>query len=294
MGKKKRTPFSDSAIMNQASFNLYYDQLFQLSIAMFKWEGLPDSVDERFLELILFTNGSAVFFKDEVMGYLALTVAASGPPNVYNIPMRRRAYASNKYQKELDEKDSVIIYNNMLHTPCHPAIRLYATRLADLDRTIDVNTHAQKTPVLVLCDESQRLTMQNLYMQYDGNYPFIFGNKALKDNVIQALSTEAPFISDKLYQLKSQIWNDALTYLGISNTNTTKKERMVSDEVSRTMGGVVASRYSRLNARKQACDEINRMFGLNISVRFREQVEEIALPSKGEEVKRDEQLHDGS
>lgn len=276
MAKKKRTPFSDTAIINQASFSLYYDQLIQLSIAMWEWQNLPPSIDARFLETVLFTNGSAIFFKDEVLDYLALNVSLNGPLNVYNIPIRRRAYASNNYQKDLTEKDSVIIYNNMLHTPSHSAIRLYATRLADLDRTIDVNTHAQKTPVLVLCDESQRLTMQNLYMQYDGNYPFIFGNKALKESMIEALKTDAPYISDKLYQLKTQIWNDALTYLGISNTNTVKKERMITDEVARTMGGVVASRYSRLNARKQACEEINRMFGLNISVRFRENIEKIA------------------
>jgi len=272
---KKRTPFTDAAAMNIASFGLYYDQLMQMSISMFEWVGLPDTVDERFLELILFTNGSVVFFQDEVLGYLALSVSANGPLNVYNIPINRRAYATNHYQKELTEKDSVIIYNNMLHTPCHPSIRLYATRLADLDRTIDVNTHAQKTPVLILCDESQQLTMKNLYQKYDGNEPFIFGNKALNASIIQALKTDAPYVADKLYMLKSQIWNDALTYLGISNTNTTKKERLVQDEVARTMGGVVASRFSRLNARKQACEQINKMFGLNIDVRFREVVEDL-------------------
>lgn len=77
-------------------------------------------------------------------------------------------------------------------------------------------------------------------------------------------------MADKLYTLKTQIWNEALTYLGITNTNVTKKERLISDEVNRNMGGVLANRYSRLNTRRMACEEINRMFGLNMDVDYRE------------------------
>ena len=111
-------------------------------------------------------------------------------------------------------------------------------------------------------------------MQYDGNQPFIFGNKALDPKSLQVLKTDAPLVTDKLYQLKTQIWNEALTYLGISNTNTQKKERMLTDEVIRNMGGTIASRYSRLNERRTACDKINKMFGLNIECNFREDYRE--------------------
>ena len=86
---------------------------------------------------------------------------------------------------------------------------------------------------------------------------------------LKVLKTDAPYVADKLYQLKSQYWNEALTYLGISNTNITKKERMISDEVMRNMGGVIASRYSRLESRRQAVKKINEMFGLEIEVNYR-------------------------
>ena len=81
---------------------------------MFEWRNLPDTVDPRFLELTLFANGMAVFFKDED-DYLALQCVISGPLDVYRIPTRRRAYAVNGFNRELDNKNSVIIYNNMLH-----------------------------------------------------------------------------------------------------------------------------------------------------------------------------------
>ena len=112
-------------------------------------------------------------------------------------------------------------------------------------------------------------------MDYQGNEPIIYGYKSVNPNSLQAISTGAPFVSDKLYTLKVQYWNEALTYLGISNVNFQKKERMVSDEVMRSMGGVIANRYSRLNARRKACEQINELFGLDIWCDYRDDFREM-------------------
>lgn len=269
MAKKDRQ-FWESAAMNNASFRHYFNRLVELSISMFEWKNLPETVDPRFLELTLFTDGQAVFFYDEVMGYLALQNIMGGAFDVYRIPITRRAYAVNGYQRELTNENSVIIYNNYLHTNCAVDVELYAKRLYNLDRAIDVNANAQKTPILIQCAENERLTMLNLYKQFDGNEPFIFGCKEMNPNGIKSMSTQAPYVADKLYQLKLQIWNEVLTYLGISNINTSKKERLISDEVTRNMGAVIASRYSRLEARREACKKINEMFGLDVWCDYRE------------------------
>jgi hypothetical protein len=141
-----------------------------------------------------------------------------------------------------------------------------------MDRIIDVNVNAQKTPVLIVCDEKERLTMKNLYMQYDGNEPFIFGDKSLNVKGLQVLKTDAPFVGDAIEELRVQVWNDAMSYLGVSNVNVTKKERLITDEVQRNMGGVLASRNSPLEMRRQAAEQINKMFGLNIEVDYREDI----------------------
>lgn len=237
---------------------------------MFEWKNVPKTVDTRYLELTLFALGQAVFFRDDVLGELALHCTVDGQWNVYNIPKGRRAIASNGYNQALTDENSVIIFNNMLHKPSVYAVRMYAKRLANLDSIVDVNANAQKTPVLVRADERQRLTMLNLYKEYDGNQPFIFGDKNLNPKSLEAIRTEAPYVADKIYQLKTQIWNEALTYLGISNTNTTKKERMITDEVTRNQGGVIASRYSRLESRREACRKINDMFNLDMWCDYRE------------------------
>ena len=270
MGNVADRQFWESAKLNNYSFKQYYNRLTELSVSMFEWKNVPDTIDIRFLELALFGDGLAVFFYDDVLGYLALRCAIGGQINVYRIPTKRRAYAANGYNKNLDESNSVIIFNNYLHTNSMLDVELFARRLYNLDRAIDVNANAQKTPILVQCDENQRLTLKNVYMKYDGNEPVIFGDKNLNPNSIKVLQTGAPYVADKLYQLKTQIWNEALTYLGISNINVTKKERLITDEVTRNQGGTMASRYSRLEARRQACDEINRKFGLNISCDYRE------------------------
>lgn len=262
--------FCESAYMNNRTYIQYYNRLTELALSMFEWKGLPDTVDPRFLEMCLFGEGMAVFFQDDVLGYLCLQCTITGKLNVYRIPINRRAYAVNGYQRELDDTNSVIIFNNYLHTNSMLDVEMFSKRLYNLDRAIDVNANAQKTPIIIQCDESQRLTMKNLYKEYEGNAPFIFGTKALDTTGLKVLQTGAPYVADKLYQLKTQIWNEALTYLGISNINTQKKERMITDEVTRNQGGVVASRYSRLESRRQACNQINKMFGLNIWCDYRE------------------------
>lgn len=282
MGRRKRTKtlFEESARLNNLTYYLYLDTLTELAISSIGYENLPETVDPRFLELSLFRNGNAIYFRDDIIGDLCLEVLPSGNFDVYGNPVRRRAFSSyNNYQMELLPSNSVIIWNNYLRKNSTLTIELYARRLAELDRTIEVNCIAQKTPVLIKCSEEQRLTLMNLYKEYSGNAPFIFGDNSLNTDNMQAFSTKAEYVSDKLFTVKQLIWNEALTYLGIANVEVTKKERLISDEVNRNMGGTFACRFSRLNSRIDGFDKVNRMFGSNIKPFFREfNPEETSLP----------------
>ena len=284
MGRKK-TNFGESLLMNNATYTQYFNRLMELSISMFEWKNLPSTCDVRYLELALFMSGSAVFFQDDVLeDYVALDVICSGRLDVYGNPVLRRAYSRyNNYQKLLKGNNSVIIWNNYNRTNSVLDVEMFARRLYNLDRIIDINANAQKTPVLIKCDETQRLTMLNVYKEYDGNSPVIFGDKALNSNGLEVLSTGAPYVADKIYTLKTQIWNEALTYLGISNINVQKKERLITDEVTRNQGGTIASRYSRLESRREAVRKINDMFGLNIEVNYREDFQQVGEDNQPED-----------
>lgn len=266
---KKNAKRWESAELNNKTYMDYHDRLKLLALNVFEWENLPSTVDERFLELTLYDIGHILYFNDSDLGDLALTCTIGGELTVYREPVWRDAYATNGYNKRCTNKDSVIIYNNYLRTPTELAISLFARRLYEIERAIDVNVKGQKFPTAILASEQQRLTMQNLYMQYDGNEPFIFGDKDLNLENMKAIKTDAPFVADRLEILKHQIWNEALTFLGIENSNSDKKERLVSDEVGGNYGNVEAQRNVMLNSRKQGANKINEMFGTNINVKFR-------------------------
>lgn len=262
---------------NVNSFIKYRDQLMELGMTMIGWDfsKLPKEerqfLNQRQIEYHEYYKGATIFFHDDDLGaYLCLPVILGGKFDLDDIPTRRVAYAKNGYRKELDESNSVVIYNNYLRKPSCYTVNHYANRLADLENAIDVNCKAQKTPVLIICDESERLSMEQLYMKYEGNYPVIFGQKGLDVKGVKAIGTGAPFVADKMFQIKMQVWNEALTHLGISNISYQKKERLVSDEVIRNMGGTIASRYSRLETRRDAVNKIKDMFGVEIGVDFRE------------------------
>ena len=273
---KAKTFFNESLELNNLTYMQYIRRLTELSTSMFEWKNVPESVDARYLEMQLFYNGCAIYFNDDVMGDLCLSCTVNGGFDVYGNPKERRAYSRyNNYRRTLNEENSVIIWNNYLRTNSALDVKMFARRLYNLDRIIDINANAQKTPVLVQGSEKQRLTLINLYKEFDGNQPFIFGDKNLDLNALKVIQTGAPYVCDKLYQLKTQIWNEALTYLGISNINIQKKERLITDEVTRNQGGTIASRYSRLESRRQAVEKINAMFGTNIEVNYREDFQQI-------------------
>ena len=232
---------------------------------------LPDEIDARFLELSLFECGEIVFAQDEVTGlYFVMRNVNAGQLDKYDRPIYRRLYANNGLNLERTSADSVIIYNNVLRTSSVPITRYYSDRFHFYDQIVDVNVNAQKTPVLIRCSENERLSVENLYLKYEGGQPIIFGDKALSNKPIDVLKTDAPFVADKIYDMKVKYWNEFLTFFGVSNVNINKKERLTTDEVNRQLGGAIAARGSGMLARKEACKEINRMFNLDIDVVFNE------------------------
>lgn len=264
------TPQFNAHAMNNLTFLDYYYKLKNIAISMFEWQNLPYTVDGRFIELCLIERGVCLFFVDDIIGPLVTQCTWGAPLNVYNIPTKRMAIANNGYHMPLNASNSIFIFNNFLHTPMLDMITLYAQRLAEIERSIDVNVKAQKTPVMLSAEESTVLSMKNMYAQYTGNEPLILKNKSVDPSAFQVLKTEAPFVADKLNFLKRQYWNEAIGFFGVENTGFEKREQVQSQEVLSSLGGVMASRYVMLNARRQAADEINRKFGLNIEVNFRQ------------------------
>ena len=297
MGKKyKLKPnnreFIDTAWVNDATYWDYLERLKKIATSMFEWVNLPESCDARYLEKCLYYHGAAALLYDDVLGFINTNCASGGQINIYGLPTAlncysygyqetRTLYTGLKYSAEgnpINEngKECIMVMNNWERTPTCSTLELFALRLYEAERTCDVNIKAQKTPVMLLVEsESQRLTIKNLYNQYDGNEPFLFGDKnALSDNIVKAIRTDAPFLADKLMEYKKQIWNEALTFLGVNTLSSEKKERLITDEASSNNELINMNLQSYLVPRQEACKKFNEKFGFTgtdkeISVRVR-------------------------
>ena len=256
-------------IRNSYFFHDWYARLKMIAVSAFKWDGLPDTCNERFLEDTLFHFGKAVFVDDKSMGFLSLKVTPSDMINVYNEHLGYTAYGVG-YNKFFKAKDCVLIRNNPLEKSTESTILTYAERLAEIDRTIEINIKAQKTPLLIRCDDKTKSSLEAVYNQYNGNKPVIFGVKSLGDKPVEVLSTGAPFVANLLREEKRAIWNEVLEYLGFNtNPSDKKKERLVTIEVESNNEQIDIQCLTMLASRRKACEEINKKYGLNVSVSLR-------------------------
>jgi hypothetical protein len=263
------TQFEEAAALNMAVFSDYYKRLRLLALSLFEWENLPESMNERFLEQCLYWYGKAAIVNDDNLGIINTKCTPSESLNIYGESTEYHCYSTG-YDADFPLDDMVYVRNNLEALPTDATIQLFAQRLYEAERTIDVNIKAQKTPVIILCDEKQRLTMKNIYMKYDGNEPVIYGKKGLDIDDIKVLRTDAPFVADKLEEYKRNVWSEALSFLGINNVMTEKKERLVTGEVDANNQMIDLSAQTMLLTRELAADKFNKLWpGRNISVRQR-------------------------
>lgn len=268
---RRKSPLSQAMQNSNYKWLMYFDKLMSIALSCYKWEGLPPTVDERFLELGLFEYGHMVYFNDEILGDLCLNANLIGTFNFYNVPNLRYVYAINGYRRKCYPADSVIIWNNYLRKPTIGVVRMYVDQLVNLSDTINININAQKTPYMIVTDQNKELSMKNIFNRIVGNEPAIIADKnGLNLDDIKVLKLDAPYLADRMYMLFQNIYNEYLSYLGIENMGLSviKSERLTAAEGIANEGNVESYRNSWLNARQQAADEINRMFGTNISVHF--------------------------
>ena len=287
MKKNKNYKFTDSALVNDATYYDYLERFKKIAMSMFEWVNLPKSMNARWLERCLYYNGQAALFKHKKYGFINTNCCSSGKINIYGLPTKLNCYSFefqeirnlyvglNPMSENKEDEEAILVLNNWEGVPTCKTMELFAYRLYEAERTCDVNIKAQKTPVLVVVDEKQRLMMENLYNQYNGNQPFIFGDSGqFNTDILKAIKTDAPFVADKVMKYKEQIWNEALMFLGVNTLTTEKKERLITDEASANNELINLNLQSFLAPRLQACKEFNEKFGLTgtdkeISVRVR-------------------------
>lgn len=259
--------------INNLIINDYYQRLMLIARSLFKWNNLPNGIDEKWIEEYLYFGGKCVFFDDKTKGYMVAKVENRATYNNYDEPTKIRGYGTNYRSRELTNNvDCVIIRNNDDMIPTNKTIKIYAYKLANIDRAIDTNIELQKIPYVITCSEKEKISFKILMNKRKDNEPVIFGSDDLDIDKISVLNTDVPIVFDKLQVQKMNIWNECLTFLGINNANNDKRERLISSEVNANNEQIKACEDVMLKARQKACDLINEMFNLDISVERRSNI----------------------
>lgn len=295
---KNNYEFIDNMLVNDLTFQDYLDRFKQVALSMFEWINLPPTMNAMWLEKCLYYNGQASLLKDKNYGFINTRCSSNGKINIYGLPTSLNCYSfeyqtsrklytgllpnlTDAQKEKRDYYECILVQNNWERIPTAGSMELFALRLYEAERTADVNIKSQKTPILILMDENQRLTLENLYKKYNGNIPVIFGDKNnINPDKLKAIKTDAPFIADKIIDYKKEIWNEALTFLGINNIMVDKKERLITDEANSNNELINLNLQSRLAPRLEACRQFNEKFGFTgtdkeISVRVRSDLHNI-------------------
>lgn len=276
MGRKIRKippkdAFRDAMILNNDTYIDYLERMKKICLSMFEWVNLPPSMNARFIEMCLYYNGQAALLYDNEYGYINTMASDGGYINIYGLPTEVICYSYRFNQRrELYTVDTggekgeecILVMNNYERIPTSTSVTLFAYRLAEAQRTADVNIKAQRTPILITTDQKQHLTLKKMYEEYDGNTPAIFADKNLiTPDALKALKTDAPFIANDIMQYKREIWNEFLSFIGVNNL-AEKRERLITSEVDSNNELINLNLQALLTPRKEACKQFNEKYGL--------------------------------
>lgn len=264
-------------IENNLSFRVIYNKFKALALNLFEWEGLDElGIKEEFIERVLYENGYGLFFEDKNYGLMFLPATPMGRVNPYGYNIKYRPYGVgvsevfNQCTVEGDEKNAVLLQNNKLRTPTCDLVFSYANRLYEIERTLDVNVKGLKFPYIVVCDDKNVLSFKKMFNDIQGNEPVIYADKGLNvSEAIKVLPTGVSPLVSELADYKHDVENELLTALGINNSNTDKRERLITDEVNSNNEFIEFNVEVMLTTRKLACEQLNEMFGTNVSVKLR-------------------------
>lgn len=255
--------------LNNVQYREVFNRITNIALSRFKWSGLPDTCRPEILEETLYFYGCALFFEDPDMGFLHTPVELNGPFNVYYESIKRRAH-SFEYNKEYDIDNSVLIKANHCMFPDYLTTWTYTPKIANSMRAIDVHIETLKRPYIIKCPEKNVQSVRKAIEKIGDNEVAIVGDKIGDQGEFEVIPLTTQSNIEGMWASTKNYLNQVYSSLGVKNSYTEKKERMITTEAEGEGNAIRHSLESELYERKLACDRINEMFGLNVSVEANE------------------------
>ena len=265
MGRKRKPVINDNIERETVRLANHYQML---ALNRYKWENLPNGIESRYIEQMLYDNGECAMFDHPDLGLCVLRSSSRENLNIYGEPTKLTLTGFNEHRTVMMD-ECVRILNNDLGLPTQQNILYYSRRMAEIDDIIMQNLRQQRVPYLFATDENNSFSMKTLYDRIYQGEPAIFVDKEMLNGQpenIMVIPTIAPYLVDKLQIQKQEMERELLTFLGINNT-LEKKERLIVDETNSNNQFIKMSSDIGYKQRLLACEMMNEMFGLNVSVK---------------------------
>lgn len=258
-----------SADLNNQQYMEIFNRIANIALSRFKWSGLPVTCRPDVLERTLFFYGSALFFNDPNLGFAHTPVRLPGPYNIYYESIIRYAYSFN-YDEKYDIDNSVLIKANHSMFPDYLTVWTYTPKIVNCLRAIDVHTETLKRPFLITCLEKEKQSVKATIDKISDNEIAIVGQKMGDNGEIKVLSLGTTSNLQDMWANVKNYLNQVYSSLGVKNSYTEKRERMITSEVEGEGNAIRHTLESELEERQLAAERINRMFNLKISVEANE------------------------
>lgn len=300
---KKYKKSDENKFLNDIELRIAFANNVNMALDIFEWEGLPDTCNDRFLEMMLLFRGMACVYNDPVLGYINPMCGLGGELNLYGEPaeITLAPYGTNMdalklsgkrvpvYMRGSDNTDVPAVWfrDNPIGIPYIYAIMEYSEKMADCLRSITVAAKALKVPWILTAPKELVESIQDAVEQIDSNELVVVCTSLASAGKTELFNTNSnPEVLKALWENYRNLSNELRTILGVQNQeNTDKKERLLVDEINSNNEYVNINGDIRLRARQEAAEIINKVFGLSVSVRYRnkKEVEEDADNVQGKE-----------
>ena len=276
-----------ASVMNNRTYRNWYNLFFNAMLSRFEWSGLPSGIDARYLEVIITQWGCCGFTKmtSRLEKYWVGTIANQKQLDAYTNPQEIRIMGAQGFQQvrhctlwkdetgQVQAPNAVVCWDNMMRLPIYDYIDTMCNRISELDTTIDQHTRAQRVPYVVYVDEEGRKNASELFRKVANGDPAIYVNNSNLSGTpslgVLPTANTTNYNGTALIADQGKLVSQVYTRLGIDNdAQSDKRERVQTAETLSNNEQIMIQRRSYLKPRQMFCDEVNDMFGLNLSVKW--------------------------
>lgn len=268
--RNKRLLLNGVEYTNIATIQDIYNMLYEYLVNLIALENLPDGISERYCLQVLIEQGCLCFYRNIALNKLVALYASNiAEEDIYGDPQLVVTTSRNGliHDEVKVPEDGVLVWANKTRIPIVYRVNMYASRLFQIKRALDINISQFKIPRVLSVPKPQVQTVLNLINQLDENRPFLVVDSGLSADNWSILATDVPSHVTELIDAWNQELNSFFNWIGISSKSE-KKERLVTNEAFSSNEPVISARRFIFGEVESCFERVNEKFGTDIQVKF--------------------------